>query len=175
MQFQLDRGCQPKSPIDTFLPTFTHNLQSVANFKAKLKATFADATIAQRLAQVRQAACNAKRYRPPCYKIGDSVFLSKKLFIYMPFSAKPCQKLCVQKYGPFNILEAIGKIYVCLELPEKLNIHPVIHVEHTSRVFEQPPDISAIHPMPFQPFIDQFGERMIGVSKILAYKQKERG
>lgn len=103
------------------------------------------------------------------------MFRSKKLFTDVASSTPLSRKLRVQKYCPFEVLEPIGGNAIHLELRAKLNIHPVIQVEHTFRVFDQLPDITALQPTPCQPFVDEFGESVIEVSEILAQKRQGRG
>jgi hypothetical protein len=58
-------------------------------------------------------------------------------------------KLRAKRFGPVRIVELIGTNTVKLELPDHLQIHPVVHVIHTTPHFDQPFDISS--PMPVQP------------------------
>lgn len=77
--FDLDLGWVPKSPLD-LLSGSDASVQSVNSLKKRLHYAALDARFAQTLAQVTQAAYNNKRYRPPQYKVGDDVWLSRKYF-----------------------------------------------------------------------------------------------
>lgn len=71
---------------------------------------------------------DAKR-REVEYHPGDWVML--KLRSYRQASAKGPQafmgKLAKRFYGPFQVLERIGAMAYCLQLPEGTHIHPVFH------------------------------------------------
>lgn len=173
--FEADLGWKPRSPLELLPTRQEENLHSVAEFRASLEESFRSATFAQRLAQARQAAYNAKRYTPPSYAVGDEVYLSRKLFTNASSSARPSQKLSVRRVGPFKVTEVINKNVVRIDLPDHYQIHPVIHVEHTARAFKQPPDIGTQSHPQSQPYIDQTGEMVINVDRILAHRRRGRG
>lgn len=132
-------------------------------------------TFAQRLAQSRQAAYNGKRYTPPSYQVGDEIYLSKKLFTDSSSSARPSQKLSVRRIGPFKVIELIAKNAVKIELPKNINIHPVVHVEHTARVHRQDPELTHPAKERAHPYIDNMGEIVIEVERILAHRRRGKG
>lgn len=149
--------------------------QSVDEFKLSLEESFRSAIFAQKLAQARKSAYNAKRYTPPTYKVGDSVYLSRKLFTDSSSTVRPSQKLSVRRIGPFTVLEIINKNAVRVDLPNNISIHPVIHVEHTARAFEQHVDIRKPGAPCAEPFLNHLGESVIVVNKILAHRRRGRG
>ncbi|KAK3037385.1 hypothetical protein RJ639_030483 [Escallonia herrerae] len=68
-----------------------------------------------------------KRRRPKEYNLGDMVML--KLLRQQFKSFRKVHKGLIRKYeGPFPIVAKIGKASYQLELPPKLKIHPVFHV-----------------------------------------------
>lgn len=136
---------------------------------------FRSATFAQSLVQARKAAYNSRKYTFPSFKVGDEMFLSRKLSTDASLAARPSMKLCVKKIGPFKITEIIGKNAVRVALPKNINIHPVIHVEHTIPAHHQPADISSPTPAPSQQYIDETGENVIEVEKILSHRRRGRG
>lgn len=170
--FEADIGWNPKSPLDAITPTTDDTVQSVNDFKMKLRESFNSATFSHRLAQSRQAAYNSKRYTPPTYKVGDSVYLSKKLFTDSASAARPSQKLTVRRIGPFKVTDIISKNVIRIDLPENISIHPVIHVEHTARAYRQPSNISTTPEPSAQPFINEHGESVIEVSAILSHRRR---
>lgn len=173
--FESDLGWQPRSPLDMLSSRQDDNVQTVNDFRTKLDQSFRNATFAQRLAQARQAAYNAKKYTPPSYDIGDEVYLSRKLFNDASSTARPSQKLCVRRVGPFKIVEIINRNAVKNDLPPDISIHPVVHVEHTARAYHQPDHIHASCPERARPFINDIGEEVIDVQAILAHRRKGRG
>lgn len=172
---EADIGWNPRSPLDIMSKRTDLSNQSVVDMAQRLSESLEDAKFAQRLAQARQSAYNAKKYGPPSYKIGDEVFLSKKLFTTAATKVQPSQKLSVQCYGPFEVTELIGKNAVKVKLPDAIHIHPIIHVEHTARRKKQPEDLATKEPPPVQPSIDVKGDLVVEVSEILAHRRKGRG
>ncbi|KAK2973404.1 hypothetical protein RJ640_011638 [Escallonia rubra] len=68
-----------------------------------------------------------KRRRPKEYNLGDMVML--KLLPQQFKSFRKVHKRLIRKYErPFPIVAKVGKISYRLELPPKLKIHPVFHV-----------------------------------------------
>lgn len=140
--FEADLAWNPRSPLKILAVHSEDSLATVSEFKNRLEESFLSATFPQRLAQSKQAAYNSKNYTPLSYDVGDKVYLSKKLFTNSTYSVRPSEKLCVQRVGPFEVIELIGKNAVRLALPDNIKIHPVVHVEHTARAYVQPAEIS---------------------------------
>lgn len=90
------------------------------------------------------------------YEVGNWVLL--KLRPYRQRSAKDAQhssgKLAKRFYGPFKILERIGKVAYCLELPEGTRIHPIFHCS-LLKPFHGDPAISQTPSLPDQFFNNQ--------------------
>ena len=58
------------------------------------------------------------------FEPGDLVWLAAKdIKIYQKSS-----KLGLRQLGPFKVLEKVGELDYCLEIPSQFKIHPVIHV-----------------------------------------------
>lgn len=151
------------------------SVQSLQDLKTRLPTALDDAQFSIRFAQVRQAAYNSKRYTFPTYKVGDDVFLSLKLFTTAASRVQPSHKLGVTKYDPFKIIELIGDNAVRLQLPPNIRTHPVVHVEHTARVRRQPSDISEPQPQRPTVFIDDAGDLVVEMDKILSHRRLGRG
>ena len=84
-------------------------------------------------------------------------------------------KLSAKRFGPFTILELIGKNAIRLQLPENVNIHPVVHVVHMTNYRTQPGAISQpIHTRP-DPVPSASGEMVFVVDRILAHRRRGRG
>lgn len=65
-----------------------------------------------------------KKHREQTFQIGDRVMLAAKNIR----SLRPHRKLDAKYYGPFEILERIGRVAYKLQLPEAYSIHPTFHV-----------------------------------------------
>lgn len=46
-----------------------------------------------------------------------------------------------KRFGPFSILDLVGKNEVKIELPDNIILHPVAHVSHTRKFNEEQADI----------------------------------
>lgn len=169
--FELDLGWNPKSPLD-LLTAWDGSVEAVNDIRKILLSATQDAMFAQRLAQSRQAAYNQKKYRPPTYQIGDEIWLSRKHFTGSFSKTQKSKKLGVKRFGPFKIIELIGKNAVRLSLPSSIRVHPVFHLGHISRVFHQPTDISQPSlPRP-PPISQQDGTSLIYIDKILKHRKR---
>lgn len=53
--------------------------------------------------QAQKAAYNGHRYKQASSKVGDKIFLSKRLFTTAASKAQPLVKLGAQCYSPFRV------------------------------------------------------------------------
>lgn len=81
-----------------------------------------------RLAQERMKKFTDRNRREVEYKIGDMVFLKICLYRQASLAKKRNEKLSPKYYGPYRVLEKIGKVAFKLDLPENACIHPMFHV-----------------------------------------------
>lgn len=56
-----------------------------------------------------------------------------------------------------------------------ISIHPVVHVEHMKPARSQPFDIGIQAPEASSPFIEDLGQTVIEIGKILVHRQRGRG
>lgn len=173
--FELDIGWKPKSPVELLSGSTNSSVESVNALKERLSASFDDALFAHRMAQARQAAYNSKRYRPPNYSVGDEVWLSRKYFTDSASKVQKSRKLGVKRYGPFEIIELVGKNAIRLRFPDNIRAHPVVHVEHTARVSYQPPDIRQDIIERPESIPQPDGSSLIYVDKILSHRKRGKG
>ena len=75
-------------------------------------------------AQKRQQQQADKRRREPDFKVGDSVYVSRKGWQ----TDRPSPKLDLQAAGPFQIVEQVGHSYR-LKLPPHMKVHDVFHAD----------------------------------------------
>lgn len=77
--FETDLGWNPKSPLDCLIGEESTN-DIVNSFRQRLSMAYEDATFAQAFAAARYSAYNGQKRQPVEYQVGESVWLSRKLF-----------------------------------------------------------------------------------------------
>lgn len=172
--FEVDLGWKPKGPLDVLFQSVT-KLESLSDFRDHLKAVMQDAQYAHQLAKAKQIAEASVHFKRPNYCVGDRVWISHKLFKDSYSNAQKSSKLAARRYGPFRIMQIVGRNAVRLELPRHIRIHPVIHVSHTKPHQDQPPYIAQTArsvPVP----VDATAEiPLFKVDRILAHRKRGRG
>jgi len=79
-------------------------------------------------AQQRMKMYADKKRRGVEFQQGDKVFLKIQPYRMKTSAKKLNQKLSARFYGPFEVLERIGKVAYKLKLPNSTRVHPVFHV-----------------------------------------------
>lgn len=67
------------------------------------------------------------------FKIGEQVFLKLQPYRQSSLARRPCEKLAARVYGPFQIVQKVGKVAYKLEFPPYCKIHPIFHVSQLKR------------------------------------------
>ena len=107
------------------LPDTVPNVPAAKDRAEGLKMMRRDLEVRYRSAVVTQAKYYNRKRSPITLSVGDKVLLSAKNIRTL----RPCKKLDLKYYGPYEITEAIGKQAYRLQLDEKVGrIHPVFHV-----------------------------------------------
>jgi hypothetical protein len=128
-------GCSPfyalygHEPNLGLVPTVTDTTSpSVADTVAELQAqaTVLKEQLAQ--AQNKMKTWADKHRRPQEYQVGERVLLKLQPYAQSSLVNRPFPKLAFKYFGPYSVLERVGKAAYKLELPEDALIHPVFHV-----------------------------------------------
>lgn len=172
--FGIDLGWKPKSPIDD-LHKQAVPFESVNEFKTQLRAALEGAQFVLELAKARNRAQSAQKYTPHPYKTGDQMWIDKELFRDAVAKTQSSDKLSPKRYGPFTILELIGKKAIRLDFPPNIRLHPVVHALHTTPLISQPSSLSQLVTTRPTPAPDDNGHPFFEVSEIVKHRKRGRG
>ena len=67
-------------------------------------------------------------HRNLSFEVGDSVYLKFCPYWRLSLACQLNVKLAPRFYGPFQVLQCVGKVAYKLQLPPSSNIHPVFHI-----------------------------------------------
>ena len=88
------------------------------------------------------------------FQQGDLVYMKLQPYVQSTVAARSNEKLSFRFYGPYKVLQWVGKLAYKLELPEGSRIHLVIHVsqlkKHIPKDVAVTEDLTSVSTDPFQ-------------------------
>lgn len=96
------------------------------------------------------------------FQVGEMVYLKLQPFRQNSISLRKHLKLSSRYYGPYKILERIGKVAYKLDLPDTSRVHPVFHVSLLKKCLGK-----NIIPVPDLPTTDADGNYIVAPLDIL--------
>ncbi|WOG96248.1 hypothetical protein DCAR_0415582 [Daucus carota subsp. sativus] len=120
--------------------------------------------------QQRMKAAADTHRRDEVFEVGDQVFLKLQPYRQSSLARRPFEKLASRFYGPFLVLEKVGKVAYKLELPASSRIHPVFHISQLKRFIGTAP-VSPNIPDQLSPEL----ELVVEPEEVLAVRQVHQG
>jgi hypothetical protein len=118
-------------------------------------------------AQSRMKAQADKHRSERQFSVGDYVYLRLQPYVQASVEKRSSQKLGFRFFGPYLILQRVGKVAYKLQLPLASRIHPVVHVSQLKKGVKPTDEVSTTLPLSLMRFHSMVqpksisGERMI--------------
>ncbi|KAF2325716.1 hypothetical protein GH714_033646 [Hevea brasiliensis] len=104
------------------------------------------------------------------FQVGDHVYLKLQPYRQQSVSKRASQKLASRYFGPYRVLERVGKLAYKLELPAGSKVHPVFHVSLLKQHIGDTFPVSDVLPL-----LSDDGEAILEPATILDTRWIRRG
>jgi hypothetical protein len=81
------------------------------------------------------------------FMLDDWVFVKLQPYVQTSLAPHSNQKLAFKYFGPFKVVQRIGMVAYCLDLPFSSSIHPIFHVAHLKKMVGSHVDVSSELPV----------------------------
>jgi len=110
-----------------------------------------------------------RKHKDLSLKVGDKAYI--RLGTGYKLRGIPKAKLGLQRVGPFNIVEKVGRLAYKLDLPDGWKIHPVISIVHLEPAKDDPFSREVVPPPP----VEVEGEEYWKIETIIRRELRGRG
>jgi hypothetical protein len=83
------------------------------------------------------------------FAVGDQVYLCLQPYVQTLVAARSSQKLGFKYFGPYLVLQRVGKVAYKLQLPPTARIHLVVHVSQLKKAVKSTDEVSTSLPLAF--------------------------
>lgn len=119
-------------------------VDSLEELLRKIEAILDDLHFHLTLSQQKMKLAEDGKRRDESFQVGKKVYLKLQPYRQSSLARCPYEKLASRFYGPFKIIQLIGKVAYKLELPATSRIHPVFHISQLKRFIGSTPALTTI-------------------------------